>query len=167
MFENVVYFESNIERSLIPIILISFTFIFSLLVRINKARYGWYKRKIQPVLHLDLNIVIAVCFVSFFIEISNLSEMGDFREKVSSQEIYTVSGEISELRVEKLTSRTELFKVQGVDFKYNDYVTDSYFFSNRNYKDGVIKEGQFVTISYIIFDREKRIIKVEYKGESK
>lgn len=109
-------------------------------------------------------IALAVLFYS----VANISAMTDVlkhNELVASGQVFQQEGVIYQHELKQANSRTESFKVNGVDFKYNDITTPRYFFANRKVPRLHIRNGVEIQAFYIKDGTYNYIYKLAVKTE--
>jgi len=128
----------------------------------NKPAYDLHiKTKVKVDLFVFVLIICGFCLVNIF----SLIKHQNHASLIQSGNYQSVSGIISEYSSEKIASRGETFSINDVQFSYNNVASPSYFFANRSYGDGVIKNGLHVNIYYLSIGNTNHIVKIELQGK--
>ncbi|KAF7781455.1 hypothetical protein PRUB_b0678 [Pseudoalteromonas rubra] len=155
-----IYFESEIAFSYFEL----YFRVFTLLVLFFS--YNKVKAIFDEYVFIYFNVHFSIfwslaIFFSIGYLISMLNKKSDF-ELVSESQHEVVRGVVSNYKVENSASRKESFKVNDVNFEYNNVVTPPYFFANRRYDEGVIKNGRYVAVFYVSDGRKNYITRLEF-----
>ncbi|KJY99143.1 hypothetical protein [Pseudoalteromonas ruthenica] len=145
MFE--IYYQSKIptigwDFYITIAITLSLVFSFFFLKRL-------YEDKLKLSNLMDFRLLYSLVLLYLAINIYAYCERIERIDRIESGELVSVEGIITDLKTEKVNSRSESFKVGKVSFEYNDFITSGMFFANRAHDSKVIKEGNRVKITYL------------------
>ncbi|MDH1625278.1 hypothetical protein ACE02Y_02575 [Shewanella xiamenensis] len=145
------YFVSEIEAfSSDPVSLIGF--VIAAVIFIVAYKYTPFIKHLSETVNLRPSTIFVLSFsfilIGFFATLSTYLDIYQVQQSVLENKTQLISGCIKEHQVNQSASREESFSVSGVRFAYNDYVTASYFFSNKNH-ESFIRNGQCVSILYL------------------
>jgi hypothetical protein len=156
------YYETTISFSYLSYIIYAFPIILALALykKIKRAYDLHIKAKANVNLFVFVLIICGFCLVNVF----SLNKHQNHASLIQSGNYQSVSGIISEYSSEKVASRGETFLINDVQFSYNNVASPSYFFANRNYGDGVIKNGLHANIYYLSIGNTNHIVKIELQG---
>ncbi|VEE60742.1 Uncharacterised protein [Shewanella putrefaciens] len=145
------YYVSEIEAlSSDPVSLIGY--VIAAVIFIVAYRYTPFIKHISETVNLKQSTIFVLNFsfilLGFFATLSTYLDIYKVQQSVLENKTQLISGCIKDHQVNQSASREESFSVSGVRFAYNDYVTASYFFSNKNH-ESFIKNGQCVSILYL------------------
>ncbi|ASF14982.1 MULTISPECIES: hypothetical protein [Shewanella] len=145
------YFVSEIEAfSSDPVSLIGF--VIAAVIFIVAYKYTPFIKHLSETVNLRPSTIFVLSFsfilIGFFATLSTYLDIYQVQQSVLENKTQLISGCIKDHQVNQSASREESFSVSGVRFAYNDYVTASYFFSNKNH-ESFIRNGQCVSILYL------------------
>ena len=145
------YFVSEIEAfSSDPVSLIGF--VIAAVIFIVAYTYTPFIKHLSETVNLRPSTIFVLSFsfilIGFFATLSTYLDIYQVQQSVLENKTQLISGCIKDHQVNQSASREESFSVSGVRFAYNDYVTASYFFSNKNH-ESFIRNGQCVSILYL------------------
>ena len=155
----ITYYESTINFSYSSYLLYVLPIIFVLVLHKKiKLVYDLHiKVKVKADLFVFVLIFCGYCLVNIF----SLNKHQNHANLIQSGNYKSVSGTIRKYSSEKVASRGEKFSINDVQFSYNNIASPSYFFANRNYGDGVIKNGLMANIYYLSIGNTNHIVKIE------
>ena len=136
-------------------------FVLVLYKKIKPAYDLHIKTKVKTDLFVLVLIICGFCLVNIF----SLNKHQNHANLIQNGNYKNVSGIISKYSSEQIASRGETFSINDVQFSYNNIASPSYFFANRNYGDGVIKNGLLANIYYLSIGNTNHIVKIELQGK--
>lgn len=157
------YYETTISFSYLSYFIYALPIIlaFALYKKIKPA----YDLHIKTILKVDLFVFVLIICGFCLVNIFSLNKHQNHASLIQSGNYKSVSGIINEYSSEKIASRGETFSINDVQFSYNNIASPNYFFANRNYGDGVIKNGLRANIYYLSIGNTNHIVKIELQGK--
>ena len=157
------YYETTISFSYLSYFIYALPIILALaLYKKIRAAYDLHiKTKVKVDLFVFVLIICGFCLVNIF----SLNKHQNHANLIQNGNYKNISGIISKYSSEKIASRDESFSINDVQFSYNNIASPSYFFANRNYDDGVIKNGLLANIYYLSIGNTNHIVKIELQGK--
>ncbi|MFK3865013.1 hypothetical protein [Pseudoalteromonas rhizosphaerae] len=153
------YFEINIDPSvdyflwvfpvlLLFTILIRFSAVSDLATSLVNISRNWL-----------LTITGFIFFIGLFVTSSELKQDSEIKKQIDAGDFSVVSGCIQNYRLDKVKRQTATFEVEGVEFSFNSY-TKNPFFYEKELPGKVVKNGSCLEVSYLSITKENKIIKI-------
>ncbi|MCG7563070.1 MULTISPECIES: hypothetical protein [Pseudoalteromonas] len=155
------YFESHFDTSA-DVFVWLFPYIF-VLVLLYKVPF--FLNIFSELLRISNRRLLGSCslfgLLLFWVQLTAYREVAGYRDLVEDGSFTVLEGCIENLRVIDAKSRGESFTLKNVTFSYSDAATSPLFFANRQFEDGVVREGRCVKVFYIGEGRNNKIFKIQ------
>ncbi|MDK1286852.1 hypothetical protein [Pseudoalteromonas umbrosa] len=104
---------------------------------------------------------VGICLLAILSEIFNYSDKVEVSNIIESKEFKQVQGCISnyEKQTPKHGTLIESFSIDDVEFTFSNHDVGPYF-HGKLHKDNFIKNGQCVSIDYVLHGRKNKILKI-------
>lgn len=110
----------------------------------------------------SFGMIASIMLIVFLIGIpSKLKTERDLKKMIENESFLRVEGVVESFESPNDNHHFESFSVDGIEFKYSDYIAIEGFHKTSKNNGPIKGNGQKVRIGYTIKDNENRIIKLE------